>query len=318
MKHLLSLLILISGLSTCSFAQKQKEEYESKKNISDTLLKQTRTLLVPEPFNAKKVMLQLFPGQYYNLSEGTYKDELVNWECKTCKPKVYDDVNQDVVSAFPFKAGVATRILNVLDYKDSKGIQYKVINFNHSEFDPEGLTTSRFTGGLVGLAKFNLTPAGWKLTFFQPAIQSYGAFSRSPAPKLVMIGEDQYAFMIKHSNGGGGGPFDGHFFLIAGAGGRYQQIMAAYGIERTEVSEEEGLCAWTSEYTVPVSSKKYFRDILITTKGHYTLQDKTNLPKEVQKRLTNHKKGTFSMEERYVYKGNKGYELQPVVKVVVN
>lgn len=318
MKRLLSLLLFSLILSTASFAQKEIPDILKKQNISDTLFKSTRSLLVPETFNAQMVLQQLFPGKYYDLSDGTYKNQLINWTCKTCKPKIYADVNEDAISAFPFKEGVATRVLNLLDYRDSAGVQYKVLTFNHSAYDQEGAMTSRFTGGLLGLAKFALTPAGWQLRFFQPAIQAYGAFSQCPSPKLVLIGKDQYAFMIRHSNGGGGGPFDGNFYLVAGANGKYQEVMAAYGIERTEVDESEGLSAWTSEYKVILSQKKYFRDIVITTKGHYTLADKDALPKEVKKQKITRKKGNFSLEQRYVYKGSKGYELQPGATVILN
>lgn len=316
MKKLLPLLILTLVFSTTLCFSQDQEVIMTKKNISDTALVTTRTLLIPEPFDAQKVMLQLFPGKYYKLVE--YKGNVINWSCKTCKPITYPDVNEDAVSAFPFKEGVSTRLINIMDYQDSSGVRYKVMSFNHSVFDEEGNMTSRFTGGILGLAKFTSTPQGWKLRSYQPAIAAYGAFSQSPAPKLVMIGKDQYAFMLKHSNGGGGGPFDGAFFLIAGTGSSYQQVMAAYGIERTAVSEEEALCDWTSTYSVPVSNKKYFRDILITTNGNYTASDKNNLPEDVLKLVKNRKKGKFTMQQRYVYKAGKGYLLQGPAKATVD
>jgi hypothetical protein len=310
-------LLLVIGLAGNCFSQTGDEPLK-KKNVSDTVLLQTRSLLVPLPFNPQKVLLSLFPGEYYNLSKANYKNELINWECKSCKPKSYPDVNEDAVAPFPFARGVATRVINVMDFKDSKGVPYKIMSFNHSEYDEDGTQTSRFTGGLLGLAKFTLTEKGWKLVFLQPAIAAYGAFSSCPAPKPVMIGEDQYAFMIKHSNGGGGGPFDGNLYLIGGAGGRYQELMAAYGIERTKMAEQDGLCAWDAEYTVPVSEKKFFRDIVITVKGDYKRTDKEGMPDEIKKLVKAGKSGNFTLVRRYVYKAGKGYELEKPVKAMLN
>jgi hypothetical protein len=317
MKHLLPLLLLSVSLTTTCFAQSKDDELLKKQNVSDTIL-QSRTLLIAGPFDGWKALQQLFPGKHYKLVRKEYSNELINWECKSCKTKTYEDVNEDANGAFPYAEGVATRLMNVMDFKDSSGLQYKVISFNHSIFDEDGAQTSRFTGGLLGLAKFVLTDGGWKLRMFQPAIGAYGAFSQCPKPTPVLIGQDQYAFMLKHSNGGGGGPFDGAYFLIAGANGVYQQVMAAYGIEKTTVSEEEGLSSWTSEYSVPVSDKKYFRDIIITTKGIYKSTDTESLPADIQSLVKGKKKGTFTIVQRYVYKGSKGYELQLPAKVTVN
>ncbi|WP_143059293.1 hypothetical protein [Chitinophaga arvensicola] len=304
MKRLFVTLLLLTGGTMAVSAQA-----DLKKNVSDTIL-QNRQLLLAGTFNGQKALLQLFPGKYYRLENG---NELINWECKTCKPAPNEDVNEDGQATFPFKDGVATRLMNVMDFRDSSGQQYKVISFNHSEYDPEGLQVSRFTGGVLGLAKFVLTDQGWKLRMFQPAIKAYGAFSQSPTPKPLLIGNDQYAFMIEHINGPGGGPFDGADYLIAGINGGYKQIMAAYGTKRTEVGAEEDLSSWTSEYTVPPSDKKYFRDIVITLKGIVTASDTDRLPDEVKALLKGKKKARFIAVERYVY-SSKGYQLQGPVK----
>jgi hypothetical protein len=302
-------LLLSLFLATTCFAQDELK----KKNVSDTILMQNRTLAMPDPFDATKALLQLFPGKYYNLSKDKYINDLIGWECKGCKTKEYTDVNEDAAPAFPFKEGVATRLININSYQDSTGTKYKVISFNHSEYDSEGIQTSRFTGGLLGLAKFALVNNQWVLKFFQPAIGAYGAFSQCPKPAAVLIGHDQYAFMIKHSNGGGGGPFDGTFYLIAGANGAYQQVMAAYGIERTEGGEELG-SVWTAEYSVPDSDKRFFRDIIVTIKGTCRSNDTESLPDEVVKLIKGKKEGKFVVEQRYVYKGSKGYVLQTPAK----
>jgi len=172
---------------------------------------------------------------------------------------------------------------------------------------------------LLGLAKFVLVDSTWQLRFFQPAIGAYGAFSQCPKPTAVLIGKDQYAFMLKSSNGPGGGPFDGSLFLIAGTGGAYQQIMAAYGVERTEVEEEEGLSSWTFEYSVPVSEKKFFRDIIVTIKGTYIATDTDSMFDELKPLVKGKKKGQFMIVQRYVYKGSKGYVLQtPAAASLIN
>lgn len=281
-----------------------------KKNVSDTIL-QNRTLLLAGTFDAQKAMLQLFPGKYYSRSYGKEgKDELVNWECKTCQSKVYPDANQEEVEAFPFRDGVATRVINVMDFKDSSGMQYKVVAFNHSVFDAEGLQVSRFTGGLLGLAKFVLTDQGWKLRMYQPAIASYGAFAQCPTPRPLLIGKDQYAFVLPHSNGPGGGPFTKDYYLVAGINGGYQQIMAAYGVAKTQVDPEEQESSWTSEYRVDPSNKTYFRDIIITLKGTINAADTDALPSQIKAVLKGRKTAAFVAEERYVYRAGKGYELK--------
>jgi len=298
------------------YAQSDEEELQRTKNVSDTILIPTRQLIMPEPFDAQAALLKLFPGRYYKMKRD-FKNELINWTCKTCKPVKYADVNEDAASEFPYAAGVATRLINVIDFKDAKGTSFKIMFINHSAFDEEGNQTSRFTGGLLGLAKFNSSPQGWKLTFFQPAIGAYGAFSSCPAPKAVLIGEDQYAFMIKHSNGGGGGPFDGSFFLMVGAGGKYQEQLQGYGIERTAVSEEEGLSSWISEYNVPVTAKKYFRDVIVKTKGIYCSGDLEGLPAELTTKLKKGKNGQFSFSRRYLYKAGKGYQPQQIEQLII-
>lgn len=307
MKQLFSSLLFSILLTTTCFAQ---DDELKKKNVSDTILRQDRKLEMPSPFNATKALLKLFPGKYYNLSDGTYINDLISWECKTCATKQYQDVNEDANEPFPFSDGVATRLLNIMNYKDSAGTQYKVITFNHSAYDTDGAQTGRFTGGLLGLAKFVLVDSIWQLRFFQPAIGAYGAFSKCPTPTAVLIGKDQYAFMLKHSNGPGGGPFDGSLFLIGGANGAYQQIMAAYGVERTEVGDDEGMSSWSYDYSIPVSEKKFFRDIIVTIKGTYKSTDTDNLFDELKPLIKGKKQGKFMIVQRYVYKGAKGYVMQ--------
>lgn len=300
-------LLFCLTLNTVCLAQDESEFLE-KINISDTIL-QKRMLIIPGPFDGQKALLKLFPGKYYNLSNKDYKNELINWECKTCPVIPYVDINEDGNTSFPFTEGVATRLMNVMDFTDSTGIQYKVISFSHSLFDADGLRTSRFTGGLLGMAKFVLTKDGWKLRIFDPFIRAYGAFSSCPTPKPLLIGEDQYAFMIKHLNGPGGGPFYGAYFLIAGINGNYSEQMAAYNIEKTK-TDEKVFSSWTSEYTVPASSKKYFRDIIVTIKGNYKKNDPDGIPDEFLKNMKTDKLGNFTIKQRYIYKAKKGYELQ--------
>lgn len=304
-------LLLFMAFVTGTVRAKPRDEELKKKNLSDTILK-GRTLTVPDPFDAQKALLALFPGIYYNLSSSDYNNELISWECKTCTPKACIDVNGMEDCVFPATGGVATRLMNVMDYSDAAGQQYKVISFNHSEYDADGITTGRFSGGILGLAKFMRTPEGWKLRIFQPVVRAYGAFSQCPTPKALLIGEDQYAFLIKHLNGGAGGPFGGATFLIAGADGSYLEVLAAYGTERTEGGEAGPNCNWKSEVSCPVSTKKYFRDIIITTKGRYYASDKEGMPEAVSRRLKGKKEGSFTIVRQYIYKGSgTGYVAQP-------
>jgi hypothetical protein len=308
MKYLFVSLVL---LSTTCFAQDALKT----KTVSDTILRMDRKLEMPSPFNSTKALLKLFPGKYANLSDKDYINDMINWTCPTCKSKEFPNENEDSPGGFPFSEGVATRLLNILSYKDSSGTQYKMLTFSHSEFDQDGVRTGRYIGGLMGLAKFKQVDSTWVMTFFQPAIGTYGAFSSCPKPELVMIGKDQYAFMLKSTNGPGGGPFYTTFYLIAGTGGAYQQILSAAGVEKT--ADEAPSSSWTAEYTVPESDKKYFRDIIVTVKGTFAAEDVEALPDAVRAVIKGKKTGKFMTEQRYVYKGSKGYEAQQPMKATL-
>ncbi|XZF12658.1 hypothetical protein ACTHGU_12785 [Chitinophagaceae bacterium MMS25-I14] len=275
--------------------------------LRDTILV-NRALLLPGPFDGEKALRALFPGKYYDLSKRSgYSNKLINWRCTGCTSKQYVDVNDDAAPPFPFSEGVATRLINVMDLKDANGGEYKMIAFNHSAYDEDGMQTSRFTGGLLGLAKFAKTENGWLLRSFQPAIGAYGAFSSCPSPKPLLIGEDQYAFLLKHNNGPGGGPFDASYFLIAGANGTYSQVMAAYRIERTNTEENES--NWTADLPIVTGDKKYFKDLRITVHGvYYANKYEDDILTEIKDRLKGIKSCTFSYELTFVYSGAKGYQ----------
>lgn len=304
MKRLIISLCCSLAIVTSCFAQDGELEL---KNISDTMLSPTRVLEVPDPFDGIKTLQKLFPGKYYDLKSSSYRNQLINWESKSYKPKAYIDINEDEQYNFPYEAGTATRLLNVMSYKDSAGTQYKMLTFNHSEYDADGGQTVRFRGGTLGIAKFSLSGKVWSMKFFQPAIGAYGAFSQCPTPQPVLIGHDQYAFMLKSQNGPGGGPFRTTLFLIAGTGGAYKQVLSVYGAESTGGGEDEDLSSWTCTYNSPESDKRFFRDIIVTMKGKYTSGDIESLPEEVQPHVKTNKKGTFTLVRRYVFKWGKGY-----------
>jgi len=316
MKQILSGLILSLGIVTSCFAQ---DGEILKKNLSDTVLSPTRLLDIPGAFDGQKVLQQLFPGKYYNLSSGNYNNELISWECKNCKTLQLIDMNEESTYAFPYEEGVATRLLNVMTYKDSSGTEYKMLAFNHSWYDADGAQTSRFTGGTLGRAKFTHIGNVWSMKFFQPAIGAWGAFSSCPTPKPVLIGHDQYAFMLVVQNGPGGGPFYDHLFLIAGTGGAYKQVMATYGVGRTKSDDEGGSSEWTYEYSVPESEKRFFRDILVTIKGEYVAGVVESLSDALQAKIKakGKKKGHFKETSRYVFKWGKGYQLQGTPEITV-
>lgn len=321
MKRLLVMLCMQVGLVATCFAQAPKGDLQLK-NISDTFLLPTRSLILKGDFNPQDALLQLFPGKHYRwLTDGKYVTEMINWKCKTCKPKKYQDVNgpgeNDGFQDFPNEDGVATRLLNVMDFKDSSGLQYKVMSFNHSIFDKEGFQGTRLVGGLLGLAKFVRTDQGWHLRMFTPVIKAYGDYSACPEPKPLLIGVDQYAFMLEHSSGMGDGPFHETYYLIAGINGAYQQVMAVYDIQRLVDEDKAGVSSnWKSTYSVPPSDKKYFRDIVVTTTGTAIATDAEGLPEGVNVLLKGKKTVRFVKERRFVYKNpTKGYELQLPAKV---
>jgi hypothetical protein len=316
----LILSLFISVLFTAySFGQEIRIE---KKNISDTVFNDQRSLIIPsDSLDAMKVMLKLFPGKLYDLSSKDYKNIFISWECKKCKPAAYADVNWvEGDQQFPYKDGVATRLINVTDYKDSKGNQFKILAFNHSAYDEDGVQTGRFTGGLLGLAKFAKIGGSWQMRSFQPAIAAFGSFASSPKPAPLVIGEDQYAFTVLHENGGADRPFEGILFLIAGTNGKYRPILANGQYELTET--DEGETRWQSTIKVDNDSKKqYFRDIIITTKGHYHKNENEEDelykgPYEIASFIKNKKSFDFVIEKRYVFDG-KEYVMKPKPAVSV-
>ncbi|WP_291287361.1 hypothetical protein [Flavobacterium sp.] len=295
-------LLFFFFVSVCS----AQEDIVELKNVSDTILNPKRTLQVSDPLDAVKTMQKLFPGKVYNLSD---HNTFISWKCKTCKPAPYNDVNGlEGDQLFPYEDGVATRVLGNLDYTDSKGNQFKLLLFNHSFYDADGLQTGRFSGGLAGVAKFAKNGTVWQMRSFQPAIAAFGSFAQAPSPKLVQIGEDQYAFTFTHVNGGAGGPFEGILYLVAGFDGKYQPILAVYNYKLTNVASVE----WSGSYAVVNdTTKKHFRDIIVKTTGSFNKTEEANdefevnLPEEIAAMAKTKKQFDFVIERRFSFKGNR-------------
>lgn len=301
-------------ISTCS----AQDDIIQLKNVSDTILNTKRTLKISDPFDAVKTMQKLFPGKLYKLDD---RNTFISWNCKKCKSTPYNDVNgvegdQD----FPYERGVATRILDNIAYTDSKGNQFKLLLFNHSVYDEDGLQTSRFSGGLVGVAKFAKNDKVWEMRSFQPAIAAFGAFAQAPTPKLIEIGEDQYAFTMIHANGGAGAPYSAYLYLIVGFDGKYQPLMEVADYRLS--NNREGSTSWSSTYNVVNDGKKkFFRDFTITTTGFYRKPKGTeddyevDLPKEISEMAKTKKQFNFVIEKRLSFSG-KWYKIvgKPVVK----
>ncbi|KAF2338236.1 hypothetical protein [Flavobacterium tistrianum] len=306
----LNLFILFS-----SFCLAQETDLQLK-NISDTILNPKRTLKVSEPFDGIKTMQKLFPGNLYHLAD---KNTFISWKCKSCKPAPFLDVNgTEGDQLFPYTEGVATRLLANIDYSDSKGNQFKILAFNHSVHDEDGLQTGRFSGGLLGLAKFAKNGNSWDMRSFQPAVAAFGSFAQCPTPKLVEIGEDQFAFTLLHVNGGAGGPFEGWLYLVAGFDGKYQPIME---VENYQLTNVQSINLSGSYTVVNDNTKKHFRDIIIKTTGTFNKalksQDEfeTKVPEEIAAMAKAKKSFNFEIERRYAFKG-KFYKMidKPVVK----
>jgi hypothetical protein len=251
----------------------------------------------------------------------SHNNTFMSWKCKNCKPVAYTDVNSvEGDQLFPYTEGVATRLDTTINYTDSKGNQFKMLVFNHSVYDADGSQTGRFSGGLLGLAKFSKTGNVWEMKSYQPAIAAFGAFANVPALKLVAIGEDQYAFTLIHANGGAGGPYTAYLYLIVGFDGKYQPLMEV-GDYRLS-NNAEGNTEWSSTYTVVNDGKKkFFRDFAVTTTGFYKKAKGTeddyevDVPKEVSEMAKTKKQFNFVIEKRISFNG-KRYNItgKPVVK----
>ncbi|UTN02913.1 hypothetical protein L0669_16435 [Flavobacterium bizetiae] len=294
--------VLFFLITTVSFAQ---DDLIQLKSVSDTILNPKRTLQMTDPFDGLKTMQKLFPGKLYKLSDN---NTFLSWKCKNCKPTAYTDVNGvEGDQMFPYKEGVATRLLDNISYTDSKGNQFKLLFFNHSDYDADGLQTGRFSGGLIGVAKFAKNDNVWQMRSFQPAIAAFGAFSRAPSPKLIEIGDDQYAFTLVHSNGGAGAPYYDYLYLIVGFNGKYQPLME---VGNYRLSNTGNGSNWSSTYkVVNDNNKKYFRDIVITTTGFYTKfkggddEYEVDMPEEVSEMAKTKKQFNFSIKRHFSFKG---------------
>ncbi|MBF7091699.1 hypothetical protein IUY40_09110 [Flavobacterium sp. ALJ2] len=296
-----------------------QEDIIQLKNVSDTILNSKRVLQVADPFNPVKTMQKLFPGKLYKLSDNNI---FISWKCNSCKAEPYKDANEiEGDQLFPYKDGVATRVLDNIDYVDSKGNQFKLLLFNHSDYDTDGAQTGRFTGGLIGIAKFARNDNTWQMRSFQPAIAAFGAFSRAASPKLVEIGEDQFAFTLIQANGGAGAPYSGYLYLIAGFGGKYQPIMDLGYYNLTNNGPES--TQWSSVYKVlNDGKKKFFKDFSITTTGFYRKAKGTeydyevDMPKEISELPKTKKQFNFIIEKRLSFNG-KWYIIvgEPIVKI---
>lgn len=294
-----------------------QEDIVQLKNVHDTILNTKRTLQISDPLDAVKTMQKLFPGKLYNLSD---HNTFISWNCKTCKPIAYTDVNGvEGDQLFPYTQGVATRILENIPYTDSKGNQFRLLLFNHSVYDEDGLQTGRFSGGLVGVAKFAKNDKIWEMRSFQPAIAAFGSFAQAPTPKLVQIGEDQYAFTLIQANGGPGAPYSGYLYLIVGFDGKYQPLME---LADYSLTNNGGNSEWSSKYTVVNDGKKkFFRDFTIVTTGFYRKAKGTeedydvDLPKEISEMAKTKKQFNFVIEKRLSFSG-KWYKIvdKPIVK----
>ncbi|QSW89123.1 MULTISPECIES: hypothetical protein [Flavobacterium] len=308
--------IILSFVLLTSFFCFAQEADIKLKNVSDTILNPKRILKIADPLDGVKTMQKLFPGSLNRFSD---KNTFISWKCQSCKPSTFLDVNGvEGDQLFPYTDGVATRLLANIDYSDSKGNQFKILAFNHSVHDEDGLQTGRFSGGLLGLAKFAKNGNVWEMRSFQPAVAAFGAFAQSPTPKLVEIGEDQFAFTLIHANGGAGGAYEGYLYLVAGFDGKYQPILEANNYQLTNSS----FISWSGSYTVVNdSAKKHFRDIIIKTKGSYNKAARAKddfdveFPEEIAEMGKTKKSFNFEIERRFSFKG-KSYKLidKPVVK----
>lgn len=288
-------------ITTTCFAQQTNVQL---KNVSDTILNSKRTVRFSEPFNSERVLQKLFPGKLYHIDK---TNTFVSWSCKNCKPAPYKDVNEtEGDQMFPYTSGIATRFLNDIDYTDSKGIDFKIMAFNHSVYDADGLQTSRFTGGLLALAKFQKKGKVWDMKSFQPAVAAFGSFSQCPAPKILEIGEDQFAITLSHMNGGAGAAYQGFLYLLAEIDGQYQIIMEVSNYHLANLVSIN----WSGSYkVVDDSTKKHFRDIIVKTTGNYNKDAKAQdefdaeLPNEITTMAKTKEKFDFEIERRFSFNG---------------
>ncbi len=309
-----AVLCLLLWLADSGFAQDPPSGELNCTMVSDTILGQ-RILTLRDPFNPYRALTKLFPGKCYDLSEPKFTNQLISWKCPRCTPKIYPDVNEMDTCRFPDSAGVATRLLHVFSYTDSNGRKVKVMSFNHSGYDPNGIQMGRFSGGLLGFATFMHMGSTWQLEKFQPAIAAYGAFSQTPQPQALEIGHGQYGFVVDHMNGGAGGPFWQNTYLIAEVGGAFRQILVAYGTGRT--AGFYGKSSWTAIYTVIPKDNWIWWDIVINCKGHFVAPDPEGLPAELKARVKAGQQGEFTIRHLYVYSAKEGYQEKLPAKVTL-
>ena len=287
-----------------------------KKNVSDTILNEKRTLNIPsDSFHSMKVMQKLFPGKLYDLSSKDYQDFFISWECKKCRPAV------NIEREFPYTDGVITRLRKTINYKDSKGNEFKILVFNHSSFFENEEDKRHGIKGILGLAKFAKINGNWQIRSFQPAVGEFGSYGQCPAPDLIVIGGDQYALTLNNKFKLNGGPTISSLILIAGNNGKYSRILTVDMYEQLKSINCCDRVTWESTIKVDQNSKKqYYRDVIVTTKGKYNRpgpNEDDSVPNEIESFTKNKKSFRFVIEKRYIFNG-KQYVLKgkPIVTIL--
>lgn len=127
---------------------------------------------------------------------------------------------------------------------------------------------------------------------------------KAPTPHPILIGKDQYAFLIDHVNGPPGGPFWESDYLIAEVGGTYRQILVDYATGKTAGDDSRSF--WKVSYRAVGEAKSSFRDIVFTYKGHYFTTDTLGM-RALPRKIGHGAEGDFTIREVFVYSG-KSYK----------
>ena len=273
-----------------------------------------KDISVADPFDPQAALLQLFPG---DTATGIQGERVISWACTACPASSYKDANGELgageQASFPPRE-VSTRLLKVIKVQDSTG-SYLFLSFNHNPYDPDGMQTGRFSGGILGIAKFAKAGQSWLLRSVSPAIGAYGAFQQCASPQLVALGDGQYGFLETHMNGGAGGPCWEDYFIIAGINGQYRQVGYVPATARRYTGK--GMSAWESRLEA-APGKAAFRDLLIITTGDYFFEpeEPDAFPQNLKALFRDKRPCHFTIITKYAYTAGGGYMPVGAPKIV--
>ena len=309
MKYILRSLIILSFLSSFSFAQ--NGNYKAK-DIKVDIFK-LRNYSQNGSFNSDAALKFLFPGNYYYNETGFGSGTTIScWRTSKGKKIMLNGGFDKEEFQFPEVLN-ATIVLGTLDYNQEND-NYKLLFFNSNN----GEFTGRYMGGTLGAAKFKYENNNWILTLFDPAIDCLGNWSAAPMPdNIIKITAVSSAIMIGGSGEGGVTdeeykPVYGYLSLYSEENTKFEKVFDV-GLTGCKNAFGNFGTTWKSTInTTNTNTENGYYDILLETTGNADkrFMDIDNLPDDkIKEYAQNHSSFNFALKRKYIFE-NGAYLLK--------